>query len=94
MNESVIADAELTLDANAVAGDLEVLFGVEMTAVVARCAHCGNVAEVGALRAYTRCPGVVLRCIVCQQVVLRWAWTPSGPRLDRSGAAVLDTPAG
>jgi hypothetical protein len=82
---------ELTLDANAVAGDLELLFGAEMTVVVARCAHCGNEAAVGTLRAYIHGPGVVLRCTVCGQVVVCWAWTPTGPRIDRSGVARMGT---
>ena len=80
----------LVLDANAVAGELVELFGVEMTVVVHRCAHCGNTAAVGTLRAYTHGPGVVLRCAVCREVVLRWVWRPDGPRIDRSGAASMD----
>ena len=83
---------EFTLDANAVAGELEILFAVEMTAVVARCAHCGNEAAVGTLRAYVNAPGVVLRCSICGEVVISWAWTPSGGRVDRSGASWLDQP--
>src|SRR5262245_14959754 len=48
---------EQVLDGNAIAGTLEMLFGGDMTAVPGRCATCGNVHIIGALRAYTRAPG-------------------------------------
>ena len=82
----------LVLDANAVAGDLHEIFGVELTVAVHRCAHCGHRAEIGTLRAWVRAPGVVLRCSTCGEVVLRWARTPSGVRLDLRGAAFVDMP--
>jgi ribosomal protein L24E len=79
---------ELTLDANAVAGLLQELFGVEMTAVPSQCAHCGNQAQMGTLRAYVRAPGTVLRCSVCAGVVLRVMRRPDGSYLvDARGAA-------
>jgi hypothetical protein len=81
--------AHLMLDANAVAGEMEELFGFEMTAIVHRCAHCGNEGAVGTLLAFTYGPGTVLRCSVCRDVVIRWARLPSGVRLDMRGAAVL-----
>ena len=84
---------ESTLDANAVAGDLELLFDVEMTTVIALCAHCANEAAVGTLRAYLNGPGVVLRCSVCGEVVIAWAWTPAGARIDQSGASWLSSDA-
>ena len=54
-----------TLDANAVAGMLEALFGADLTAADSRCAACGRQGEVGTLLAYTLGPGVVLRCPAC-----------------------------
>jgi len=65
------ADDALTLDANAVAGLLEELYGTEMTARMSECAHCGNHAQIGTLRLYDmHGPGVVLRCSVCAGVML------------------------
>jgi hypothetical protein len=81
------------LDANAVAGDLRELFGYEMTAAAHRCASCGNRGAVGTLRAWVGGPGVVLRCSVCRDVVIRWAHTPGGVRVDMRGAAFVDLPA-
>lgn len=84
--------AQLMLDANAVAGEMEELFGFEMTVVVHRCAHCGNEGAVGTLLAFTHGPGTVLRCSVCRDVVMRWVRGSSGVRLDMRGAAVLHLP--
>jgi phage FluMu protein Com len=72
-----------------VAGLLAAAFGVEMTAVPSRCAHCGDVNVVAELRAYTRAPGVVLRCPTCSGVVLRVVETPTATLVDASGIAWL-----
>jgi hypothetical protein len=80
---------ELMLDANAVAGLFQEIFGVEMTAAPTECAHCGNTAEVGTLLAFTHAPGVVLRCSTCENVMLRIVQTPSATFLDARGAVYL-----
>ena len=80
------------LDGNAVAGALYEWFGVEMTAAPGACDHCGNVAEMGTLHAWTRGPGIVLRCSMCHGVVLRFTQTPQGAILDARGAAWLLRP--
>ena len=80
---------ETVLDGNAVAGVLATAFGVEMTAVPGRCAHCHTVSVVGQLRAWTRAPGIVLRCPVCSGIVLRVVQTPTAILVDSSGAAWL-----
>jgi hypothetical protein len=79
------------VDANAVAGMLAEIFGTEMTAVGSRCAHCGNRAQLGTMRAYgLRGPGVVLRCSTCTQVVMRFMRRSDGSFLvDVRGAAYL-----
>ena len=85
-----VLDDPLVLDANAVAGELrEMMGGVEVTTFLARCAHCGNRDRLGSLRAWTHGPGVVLRCIVCSEIVIRWVRRPDGARLDLRGAAFL-----
>ena len=80
---------ELMLDANAVAGVFQEIFGVEMTAAPTECAHCGNEAEIGTLLAFTQGPGIVLRCSTCEQVVLRITQTPDATYLDARGAVYL-----
>jgi hypothetical protein len=80
---------ELTLDANAVAGLLQEIFGTEMTTVPSECAGCGNQAEVGSLLAYVHSPGYILRCSVCKQVVMRIVETSDSFFVDARGAAYL-----
>lgn len=80
----------LMLDANAVSGDLMELFGFEMTAAIHRCAHCGNVGEMGTLLAWTQGPGITLRCHICRDVVIRIVRTPSRTLVDVRGAAYLE----
>jgi hypothetical protein len=79
----------LMLDGNAVAGVLQDIFGVEMTANPAMCANCGNVSELGGLRAYTQAPGAVLRCPACEAVMVTIVQTPVAIYLDARGAAYL-----
>ena len=80
---------ELMLDANAAAGLLHEIFGVEMTAAPTECANCGNEAEIGTLLAFTHGPGLVLRCSTCENIVLRLVETPDAIYLDARGAVYL-----
>ena len=79
------------LDANAAGGMLREAFGVEMTLVACRCAQCGNRAKLGSLRAYgLGGPGVVLRCSICDGIVLRLMRRADGSYLvDARGATYL-----
>ena len=79
----------LTVDANAIAGLLELAFGREITAMEERCVHCGTVSLIGTLRVYLRGPGVVARCPACTDVILRIVQAPAGLRIDVSGATRL-----
>ena len=80
------------LDGNAVAGQLAAAFGAEMTDRAGRCAHCGTLNLVGALHAYMRAPGTVLRCPVCQGVVIRIVETDTEILVDARGVAYLRLP--
>jgi hypothetical protein len=53
------------LDGNAIAGDLFVAFGHEMTAVVGTCTSCGARSAIAELRVYISGPGIVVRCPAC-----------------------------
>ena len=79
----------LMVDGNAVAGQLEQIFGRDMTMTVARCAGCARDAEMGALLAFIRGPGVVLRCPACQNSIARIVETPTAIYLEARGAAYL-----
>jgi hypothetical protein len=89
MEERTDINRELMLDANATAGLLQEIFGVEMTASPTECANCGNEDEIGTLLAFIQGPGIVLRCSTCENVVLRIVQTSEATYLDARGAVYL-----
>ena len=88
-NDEADMNTALMVDGNAVAGQLLQIFGRDMTTAVARCAGCASDAEMGALMAFTRGPGIVLRCPACQAAVARIVETPSAIYLEARGAAYV-----
>ena len=64
---------EMRLDGNAVAGMLDEVLRVEATTVIVRCGSCGSENALGAAVAYVQCPGAVLRCPGCDEVLMRFA---------------------
>lgn len=89
MDKDADMNTALMVDGNAVAGLLEQIFGRDMTVAVARCAGCARDAALGALMAFTRGPGVVLRCPACKQAIARIVETPSATYLEARGATFL-----
>jgi recombinational DNA repair protein (RecF pathway) len=82
------------LDGNAAAGTLSELFTLEITTAIATCAGCGATGPLGAVHVYPDGPGIVLRCAVCSEVLLRVAHTPGAVHMDMRGIAVLVWPRG
>ncbi len=82
----------LMVDGNALAGLLNEIFGVEMTAAPLECASCGREGEMGSLWAFLESPGFVLRCPACHNIVLRMVSTPDTLYMDARGAAYLCIP--
>lgn len=80
------------LDGNAAAGRLADVFAFDATVARTRCGGCGTTAPLGAHHVYADAPGMVVRCLVCEAVVLRIARTPGHTWLDMSGTAALDIP--
>ena len=89
MDEITDINRELMLDANAAAGLLFEIFGMDMTASLCECFSCGNQAEMGTLLAFTHAPGMVLRCSTCEHVVIRIVKTSDEIFLDARGAVYL-----
>jgi hypothetical protein len=89
MNAEADMNAALMVDGNAVAGQLERIFGHDMTVALARCAGCARDTALGALMAFTRGPGVVLRCPACQEAIARIVETPTAIYLEARGATFL-----
>jgi hypothetical protein len=82
------------LDGNALAGPLREVFAVDLTAATTRCACCARVGTVAELRVYSHAPGLIARCPVCQDVVLRMVRGPDRAWLDLRGSAYLEVPLG
>jgi hypothetical protein len=58
------------LDGNAIAGTLAEVFGGDMTIAVGTCGYCGARGPVAEVVAYTRAPGVVVRCRACDGLLM------------------------
>jgi hypothetical protein len=87
-----MSEADLHLDGNAVAGQLAEVFSVEMTTAIGTCAHCGTSRPLGMARAYMGGPATVLRCSVCQQVVIRIGTIGGRLLVDTGGVRQLELP--
>jgi hypothetical protein len=77
------------LDGNAAAGPLGDVFTREITTARVTCASCGAEGPLGAAMLYGEAMGAIVRCAACEAVLVRFAETPAGVRLDLRGAAVL-----
>jgi hypothetical protein len=85
-------ETELRLDGNAVGGLLRELFVDEVTGARGACAACGAVGEMGAqhLYMYPQAPGAVLRCRVCEAVLMVLVHGGGRYRLGLQGLAWLE----
>ena len=85
---------ETYLDGNAAAGVLSEVFAVDMTMAVGVCAGCGRVGVLADTRVYLDAPGVVVRCVGCDSVLLRVVTGPDRRWVDLRGLAVLEIATG
>ena len=77
-------DGAADLDGNAIGGLLLELFGTELTAAPCVCGGCGAREEMARLDVYVDCPGVVVRCRHCTDVMITIVRS-AGPHLGRPG---------
>jgi hypothetical protein len=80
---------ENKLDGNAAGGILQEIFPFEMTLVQVTCTGCGTTNAIGALAVYMYGMGTVVRCPVCDNVLIRVAQTKGRYFLDMRGVRVL-----
>ncbi len=59
------------LDGNAAAGELGEIFALDVTTAEGQCAHCGARKRFAEAHVYMDGPGLVARCAVCEEVLLR-----------------------
>lgn len=88
-----MTSSDLWTDGNALAGHVQGVFGVDVTTAVGRCCNCGRTGPMAEVRVFDRAPGVVARCPVCDQVLLRLVRGPGRTWLDVRGLAYLQLPA-
>ena len=78
------------LDGNVLAGTLGEVFAVDVTTAVGQCASCGTRQAMGQSLVYTDAPGLVARCPICGEVVLRVTRSPGRTWLDLRGVSYLE----
>ena len=77
------------LDGNAAAGELSKIFVMDVTAAEGQCAHCGAIKHFAEAHVYMKGPGIVARCAVCEQVLLRLVDVRQRMLLDVRGMTYL-----
>jgi hypothetical protein len=78
------------LDGNAIGGLLLELFGAELTAAPCVCGSCGAREELARLDVYVDCPGVVVRCRQCTDVMIAIVRGPERTWVDLRGTRGLE----
>jgi uncharacterized protein DUF6510 len=77
------------VDGNMLAGALQTVFAVDITAARGRCAGCGHTGPLAEARVYPSA-GLVARCVACDAVLLRVVEAPERTYLDLHGIALLE----
>jgi ribosomal protein S27E len=80
---------ENTLDGNAAAGTLQAIFPFEMTLAQVTCTGCSTTNVIGATAAYMHGMGTIVRCPLCDNVLIRIAHAGGRYLLDMRGVRVL-----
>ena len=77
------------LDGNAAAGTLQAIFPFDMTRIQVTCTGCGTTNMIGAAAAYMHGMGTILRCPVCDTVLIRLVHAKGRYFLDMRGVRLL-----
>ena len=77
------------LDGNAAAGELSKIFVMDVTSAEGQCAHCGATRHFAEAHVYMQGPGIVARCAVCEEVLLRLVNVRQSVLLDVRGMTYL-----
>ena len=81
--------SNLWTDGNALTGPLQGVLGMEVTTAVGRCSGCGRTVPMAEVRVFDHAPGVVARCPICDQVLLRLVRGRGRAWLDLRGLSYL-----
>jgi hypothetical protein len=77
------------VDGNAIGGMLIELFGTEMTTAVGTCGVCGTAGHVAEMAVYKATMGTVVRCRVCDNVLMVFVEVRGVTCVDLQGLARL-----
>ena len=80
------------LDGNALAGDLDDIFTVDVTTARFVCASCGHSDAMATLHLFGHTPASVARCPECTEVVICLVKADGRVFLDTRGIARLELP--
>ena len=78
------------LDGNAIGGQLNEVFGAEMTAATAVCGSCGATSPAAELAVYLPAPGTVARCPRCTALLMVLVTVRGVTCVDLRGLAALE----
>jgi hypothetical protein len=84
--------SNLETDGSGLGGLLQAVFALDVSAAVGRCAGCGRTGPMAEVRVFNHAPGVIARCPVCDQVLLRLVRGPGRAWLDLRGLTYLQLP--
>jgi Family of unknown function (DUF6510) len=77
------------LDGNAAAGVLSELFTADVTRAEGQCDHCGVTRDFVDAHVFMHAPGMVVRCMACEGVLLRTVKLDNRILLDMRGVRYL-----
>jgi hypothetical protein len=87
-----MTSSKLWSDGHALAGPLHDVITFDITAAIGGCGNCGRTSPMAQVRVFDHAPGLVVRCPVCDQVLLRLVRGPGRAWLDLRGLAWLQLP--
>jgi hypothetical protein len=77
------------VDGNALAGPLSDIFSVDMTTASGTCASCGDSSPLATSMVYLKPKTYIVRCHVCDSILLTIVQSSRETRVDLSGMASL-----
>jgi hypothetical protein len=77
------------VDGNALAGPLSDIFSVDMTTASGTCGSCGDVSPLAMSMVYLKPKTYVVRCHVCDAILLTIIQSSGETRIDLTGMASL-----
>jgi hypothetical protein len=80
------------LDGNALAGALSEIFTADMTTAITRCATCADTSPIAAAMVFVKPNTYIVRCHVCESMLMTLQLGSHGTRIDLSGLRMLEIP--